>query len=106
MMGVPMVKELWKSLQNFRAAMGEESVMLLNLDGVMPEVPGSPIPPDVVAKGRIPRFAWVSELKDGTKLTESWNGLNGPRSATSTCGGGDRRGHFTASRGGSPAGVS
>ncbi len=75
MMGVPMVKELWKSLQSFRAAMGDESVMLLNLDGVMPEVPGSPIPPDVVAKGRIPRLAWVSELKDRAKLAESWAGL-------------------------------
>ena len=41
----------------------------------MPEIPGSPIPPDVVAKGRVPRLAWVSELKDRAKLTESWNGL-------------------------------
>ncbi len=75
MIAIPMVKELWKSLQSFRAAMGDESVMLLNLDGVMPEIPGSNIPPDVTAKGRIPRLAWVSELKDRAKLGESWNGL-------------------------------
>ena len=75
MMAIPMVKELWKSLQCFRAAMGDESVMLLNLDGAMPDVPGSKIPPDIAAKGRIPRLAWVNELKDRAKLTESWTGL-------------------------------
>jgi hypothetical protein len=72
---LPLVKELWKSVQSFRAAMGAESAFLVNLDGVMPQIPGSNIPPDVSAKGRIPRLAWVSELKDRAKLAESWNGL-------------------------------
>lgn len=75
MIALPMVKELWKSFQAFRAAMGEESALLVNLDGAMPSIPQANIPPEVVAKGKIPRLAWMSELKDRAKLTESWNGL-------------------------------
>jgi hypothetical protein len=73
--GLPMVKELWKAVVNFRASLGAEAAILVNLDGAMPAIPGSPIPPDVVAKGRIPRVAWVSELKDRAKLTEAWGGV-------------------------------
>lgn len=72
---VPLVKELWKSVQNFRAAMGAESAFLVNLDGAMPNIPGAGVPPDIAAKGRIPRIAWVSELKDRAKLAESWTGM-------------------------------
>lgn len=72
---LPMVKELWKSIQNFRAAMGDESALLVNLDGSMPDIPQTGIPADVVAKGKIPRLAWVIELKDRAKLTDSWSGL-------------------------------
>jgi hypothetical protein len=75
MVALPMVKELWKSLQSFRAAMGNESALFLNLDGAIPEIPGSNIPPDIASKGKIPRLAWMNELKDRAKLTESWNGL-------------------------------
>ncbi len=73
--GLPMIKELWRAAMNFRAAMGAEAALLVNLDGAMPSIPGSPVPPDVVAKGRIPRVAWVSELKDRAKLTEAWGGV-------------------------------
>lgn len=75
MMALPMVKELWKSLQSFRAAMGDESAFFINLDGAMPDIPGANIPPDVVSKGKIPRIAWMNELKDRSKLAESWSGL-------------------------------
>ena len=73
--GLPMLKEVWKSVQNFRAAMGTESGLLLNLDGAMPSIPGANIPQDIVDKGRIPRLAVISEMKDRAKLTASWNGL-------------------------------
>ncbi len=75
MVALPMVKELWKSLQSFRAAMGEESALFLNLDGTIPEIPQANIPPDIASKGKIPRLAWMNELKDRKKLTESWSGL-------------------------------
>jgi hypothetical protein len=75
MVALPMVKELWKSLQSFRGAMGDESALFLNLDGAMPEIPQANIPPDIASKGKIPRLAWMNELKDRKKLTESWSGL-------------------------------
>ena len=73
--GLPMVKELWKSVMNFRGAMGPESAFLVNLDGAMPEIPGANIPHDIAAKGRIPRMAWISGMKDRAKLGEAWGGL-------------------------------
>lgn len=73
--GLPMVKELWKSVMIFRGAMGPESALLVNLDGVIPEIPGANLPADNVARARIPRIAWVSEMKDRAKLAESWKGL-------------------------------
>jgi len=75
MVALPMVKELWKSLQNFRAALGDEGALILNLDGAMPNIPQTNIPPDVAAKGKIPRLAYVNELKDRAKLAEAWAGL-------------------------------
>jgi hypothetical protein len=75
MVALPMVKELWKSLQNFRAAMGDEGALIVNLDGAMPDIPQANIPPDVTAKGKIPRLAYVNELKDRAKLAEAWSGL-------------------------------
>ncbi len=75
MVGLPMVKELWKSLQAFRGALGNESAFFINLDGSIPEIPNAKIPPEVASKGKIPRIAFISELKDRAKLTESWNGV-------------------------------
>lgn len=75
MIGVPMVKELWTSLQNFRAAMGDEGSLFLDLNGEIPNIPQANIPPEIVAKGKAPRLAYVNELKDRAKLAESWNGL-------------------------------
>jgi hypothetical protein len=72
---LPMIKELWKSLQNFRAAMGDEGTLLVNLDGTLPPIPQLELPPEIAGKGRIPRIAWVNELKDRAKLAESWTGL-------------------------------
>lgn len=75
MVAVPMVKELWKSFQAFRAAMGNESALILNLDGVMPSILQLNLPPDFVEKGKVPRMVWVSELADRKKLAEAWSGL-------------------------------
>jgi hypothetical protein len=75
MVALPMIKDLWKSLQNFRAAMGDEGALIVNLDGKMPEISSLDVPPDIAARGTIPRIAYVNELKDRAKLTESWAGL-------------------------------
>lgn len=75
MVAVPMVKELWKAFQSFRGAMGNESALIVNLDGAIPSIPQINLPPDIAEKGRVPRMVWVSELADRKKLTESWSGL-------------------------------
>ena len=70
--GIPMVKGLWKSVQDFRAALGSESAVLVNLDGAMPDLPQ--VPAEMKA-AKIPRMLMVSDLKDPAKLAESWKGV-------------------------------
>ena len=70
--GIPMIKGLWKSVQDFRTSLGSESAVLVNLDGAMPDLPQVP----AELKGaKIPRLLVVSDLKDRTKLSESWQGV-------------------------------
>ena len=75
MIGVPLVKEVWKSIQSFRSALGSERGILVNLDGAIPSIPQSGMPAEIQEKGRIPRLAIVADLKDRAKLSESWGGL-------------------------------
>ncbi len=75
MIGLPLAKEIWKSIQSFRGALGGERGILVNLDGKMPSIPEAGIPADIQEKGLIPRIAVVAELKDRAKLTESWGGV-------------------------------
>ncbi len=70
--GIPMIKGLWKSVQDFRAALGSESAVLVNLDGAMPDLPQ--VPADMKS-AKIPRMLMVSDLKAPAKLAESWKGV-------------------------------
>ena len=77
-MGIPMIKGLWKSVQDFRASLGSESAVLVNLDGAMPDLPQVP----AEWKGaKIPRLLAVSDLRDRAKLAESWQGAGSVISA-------------------------
>jgi hypothetical protein len=70
-MAIPMLKELWSSIQVFRSALGSESALLVNLDGAMP-----PIAPPDFKDVKIPRLIVVSDLKDRQKLAASWLGIS------------------------------
>ncbi len=70
----PMVEQLWKSGRLLGKALGDESAFILDLNGNVPKLPE--IPP-FLADGKIPRIAYVAELKDRAALSESWKGFSG-----------------------------
>lgn len=74
-MGLPLLKSLWQGMQDFRAAMGAESALLVNLDGAMPDIPQLGLPPEM-KQAKIPRILVVSDLKDRAKLTASWEAVS------------------------------
>jgi hypothetical protein len=71
-MAVGMVQAVWNNFQAFRAALGAESAVLVNLDGVMPPLPDVPAE---LKDMKVPRLLMVSELKDREKLTAAWKGI-------------------------------
>lgn len=70
--GIPMIKNLWKGIQDFRGSLGSESVLMVDLDGAMPALPNMPPNMEDI---KIPRILFASELKDPAKLSASWKGL-------------------------------
>ena len=73
-MGVGMIQAVWKNFQQFRASLGGESAVLVNLDGTMPPLPNVPAE---LKDAKFPRVVVVSDLKDRAKLAESWKGIGG-----------------------------
>ncbi len=71
-MALPMVKELWASSRKMSKALGNESALILDLNGNMPKIPG--LPP-ALADGKVPRFAWIAELRDRAGVSEAWKGF-------------------------------
>ena len=71
-MAKPMVEQLWKSTRLLGSALGDESSFILDLNGNVPKLPD--IPP-FLADGKIPRIAYIAELKDRAALAESWKGF-------------------------------
>jgi hypothetical protein len=69
---LPMIKELWTSIQVFRSALGSESALLVNLDGAMPPLPQVP---EEFKNVKVPRVLVVSDLKDREKLGAAWLGM-------------------------------
>lgn len=66
---VPMVKDLWSASRVLSKALGDESAFVLDLNGNMPKLPDMP---PVMAEGKVPRLAWVWELKDRAAVGEAW----------------------------------
>jgi hypothetical protein len=71
-MAIPMVKELWASGRKLSNALGNESAFILDLNGSVPKVPN--LPPGF-AGGKVPRLAWVAELKDRAGVSDAWTGF-------------------------------
>jgi hypothetical protein len=69
----PMVIEFWKSCRMLGKAFGDQSAMLVDLNGPMPQLPQ--IPPSIAAGGKMPRLALAMDLKDRAALGEAWKGF-------------------------------
>jgi hypothetical protein len=69
---IPMLKDLWRAGRVLGKALGDESAFVMDLSGAMPKLPG--LPP-VTADGKVPRLAWVWELKDRAAVGEAWKGF-------------------------------
>ena len=72
-MALPMVKEVWASSRKLSKALGNESALVLDLNGNVPKIPT--VPPNL-ADGKVPRIAWIAELKDRASVSEAWMGFN------------------------------
>ncbi len=73
MMALPMVKQLWNSSRTLGKALGSESAFVFDLGGAMPKLPDMP---PFLAEGKIPRLAWVSEMRDRAGVSEAWKGFS------------------------------
>lgn len=71
-LALPMVKDLWRAGRQLSKALGDESALVLDLNGNVPKLPN--LPPGVT-DGKVPRMAWVSELKDRAGVSEAWKGF-------------------------------
>lgn len=72
-MALPIVKDFWKSCRQLGAAFGDNSAILVDLNGPFPPAPG--VPKIVLDGGKIPRLAIALELKDRASLSEAWKGF-------------------------------
>lgn len=72
-MALPMVKDFWKSCRQLGKAFGDNSAVLLDLNGAFPPAPQAP--KIVLDSGKIPRLAIALELKDRAALSEAWKGF-------------------------------
>ena len=73
-MAIPMVKDFWKSCRVLGTAFGDNSALLVDLNGKMPPIPGAP--KIAVEGGKIPRIAFAMELKNRAALSEAWKGFD------------------------------
>ncbi|MGJ8672523.1 hypothetical protein [Rubritalea sp.] len=67
--------QLWSALRDdLNAGLGAESAVVIDINGELPTVPM--IPEEVVKNGKLPRFSYLSTVKDRSKLDESWEKVN------------------------------
>ena len=76
-MGVAVIKELWKAGGLMSEALGDESALIVDTDGVIPANPALGVPASIAEKARIPRVALVYTVKNRAKLAEAWAIING-----------------------------
>ena len=73
MMALPMIKDLWAAGRKLSKALGNETAFIFDLNGNMPKIPN--IPPNF-AGGKVPRIAWVAEMKDRAGVSDAWTGFS------------------------------
>ncbi len=72
-LALPMIKQAWNSGRLLGKALGDESALVVDLNGTMPKIPDMP---PFLSGTKIPRIAWVAELKDRAAVSESWKGFS------------------------------
>lgn len=60
--------------QGLSEGLGNESVLVIDLKGSVPAVPG--LPQEVVDEGKAPRITFISPVTDRAKLSSSWEMIN------------------------------
>jgi hypothetical protein len=66
---------VWQALRgDFADGLGEESAVVIDLNGTLPKVPNVPKP--LLTGGKSPRISYVSTVADRSKLQSSWNQIN------------------------------
>ena len=73
MMALPMIKDLWAASRKLSKALGHETAFILDLNGNMPKVPN--LPP-AFTDGKVPRIAWIAEMKDRAGVSDAWTGFS------------------------------
>lgn len=72
-LAVPKITEFYKiAREQFGKALGNESALALDLAGEVPDLPM--IPPSFHDGGRMPRLAYLSDVRDRARLGQSWDG--------------------------------
>lgn len=66
---------LWSALRtDLNQGLGAEAALVIDTKGELPTVPM--IPEEMIKKGKMPRFGYVSTVKDRSKISESWTKIN------------------------------
>lgn len=71
----PDVVSLWDTYINeFGGSLGNESALVIDLNGTMPPLPG--VPQEVVDEAKFPRISMIAPVTDRAKLAGSWQKMN------------------------------
>jgi hypothetical protein len=71
----PDLVAMWDALSgDFGDGLGNESALVIDLNGSVPAVPGIPQP--LVNEGKFPRISVVAPVSDRAKLASSWDKMN------------------------------
>lgn len=67
--------KLWQAMSvDMSDGLGNESAIVMDLNGEMPPLPN--VPQELVKAGKFPRLSWVKPVKDRAKLVAAWQKMN------------------------------
>ncbi|MFM2171121.1 MAG: hypothetical protein RI957_1350 [Verrucomicrobiota bacterium] len=67
--------KLWQAMSvDMSDGLGNESAIVVDLNGEMPPLPN--VPQELVKAGKFPRVSWVKPVKDRAKLAAAWDQMN------------------------------
>lgn len=71
----PHLVAVWEAMSgDFRAGLGGETALIMDLNGTVPPIPG--VPQSVADEAKFPRISVVSPVVDRAKLAASWDKMN------------------------------